>query len=146
MFLDPPVSKVTKVYRQRVLSEFLKDDAHQVEVIQQLQRLDDQLASYQLPTRSSSLLDKLPFLSKFISSSGDVSSPELPQVRGLYLWGSVGSGKTMMMDLFFENCCVDIRFKRRVHFHSFMLDFHNRKDKFYIFLTIAFECYCCCCF
>ncbi|AYD02808.1 cell division protein ZapE [Neorhizobium sp. NCHU2750] len=46
------------------------------------------------------------------------------KIRGLYVYGSVGRGKTMLMDMFFKK--APTRKKRRAHFHEFMADVHNR--------------------
>lgn len=50
-------------------------------------------------------------------------------IRGTYLWGGVGVGKTMLMDLFVEAAPREFHVARR-HFHDFMLDVHARLRDF----------------
>ena len=51
-------------------------------------------------------------------------SANLP--KGLYMYGDVGSGKTMLMDLFYDTLPSKIKSKTRIHFHNFMQDVHKR--------------------
>src|SRR5690242_10546404 len=48
-------------------------------------------------------------------------------VRGLYLWGGVGIGKTLMMDCFYD--CIPFKKKLRMHFHQFMQFIHEELKK-----------------
>jgi protein AFG1 len=62
------------------------------------------------------------FYNIFASKKPEVNTryPNLP--KGLYLYGSVGCGKTFLMDLFYETC--SIKAKKRIHFHEFMQEIH----------------------
>lgn len=106
----------------------IEDDSYQTAVIDKLLILDEQLKNYN-PSVLNGIFKNNFILSRFkyFQSFSKTNNEQLPNFRGLYLHGSVGCGKTMLMDLFFDNCCVNSQFKRRIHFHSFMIDIHNRK-------------------
>jgi cell division protein ZapE len=81
-------------------------DPAQIGALERLQKLADELAAFRVARRSA--LKRL------------FAAPEVP--RGVYLWGGVGRGKSLLMDGFYAT--VAIRRKTRVHFHAFMRDVH----------------------
>jgi cell division protein ZapE len=89
-----------------------RDDA-QLAVVDKLAQLEKRLAEHRLARKSSSL----GWLFGSRARDNEV-------IKGLYIYGEVGRGKTMLMDLFFEASPV-LR-KRRVHFHEFMAEVHER--------------------
>lgn len=105
---DSPVA----VYKANVASGQLRYDEYQLSIVERLEQLHKTLENYSPP--SESLLSQL----------GIVKKKELKGPKGLYLYGRVGCGKTMLMDMFHEHCKV--KKKKRVHFHKFMLDVHKR--------------------
>jgi cell division protein ZapE len=102
------MSHVLERYRALVAARELRTDPEQEAAAARLDRLAGELEA--VPKKGSILWRALGRM------------PEPP--RGIYLWGGVGRGKSMLMDLFFD--AVEIRRKRRVHFHEFMLDVHMR--------------------
>jgi len=71
------------------------------------------------------------FLSLFGGGNTQKYSTEIPSKlpKGLYMFGDVGSGKTMLMDLFYETLPHNIQAKTRIHFHSFMQEVHKDLHK-----------------
>ena len=110
-----PTASVLDRYDAMVASGSLDRDPAQEAVAQRLGELCDGLAERPEPGRSSGSV-----LKRFLKRSD--SRPV--KVKGLYLWGEVGRGKTMLMDLFFEVAPVER--KRRAHFTKFMADVHSR--------------------
>jgi cell division protein ZapE len=99
-------------YAALVAAGEIERDAAQEEVVGKLAELASRLARYRLARKSSSL-------GWLFGRGNHVRAP-----RGLYIYGDVGRGKTMLMDLFWEASGVEA--KRRTHFHEFMLDVHSR--------------------
>ena len=95
-------------YAALVAAHELRPDPDQLHAAERLHRLADELAA--APEKGSVLWRMLR------------KAPVPP--RGIYMWGGVGRGKSMLMDLFFD--CVKLHRKRRVHFHEFMIEVHDR--------------------
>jgi cell division protein ZapE len=104
-------------YAARVAAGEIERDAAQERVLDQLAQLERRLREHRLARKSSSLGWLF----------GARERREEP-IRGLYVFGEVGRGKTMLMDLFCGASAV-LR-KRRAHFHEFMGDVHERVREF----------------
>src|SRR5215469_7090708 len=97
-------------YRRLLAEGKVAADSAQALAVEKLQILSNRLAAYTPPAKTD-------FFSFFTRRRGEIPN-------GLYIFGAVGRGKTMLMDLFYQT--VAIRRKRRAHFHEFMADVHAR--------------------
>ena len=100
-------------YASLVATGEVEQDAAQVQVLDLLAGLEARLREHRLARKSSSL--------GWLFGARERREESL---RGLYIYGDVGRGKTMLMDLFFAASAV--KRKRRAHFHEFMGDVHDR--------------------
>ena len=98
---------VAGAYQQLVRAGELKPDPAQARAVAALERL-------------AASIQEVGIFARLFGPKGEGPA-------GVYLWGGVGRGKSMLMDLAFEQ--IDIRPKRRVHFHEFMLETHERLRK-----------------
>ncbi|SHI15729.1 cell division protein ZapE [Bradyrhizobium erythrophlei] len=109
--LSPPPASFRAHYQALVASGAIEPDAAQAEAAEAFADLERRLSSYK-PVRKQGLLGRL------------FADKDEPPPRGLYIHGEVGRGKTMLMDLFFQQSPVV--HKRRAHFHEFMAEVHER--------------------
>lgn len=103
-------SSIANRYAANVAAGRIERDDAQLAIAEKMMWLEERISEYL--SRKSSALDWL------------FASREQPPIKGLYIYGEVGRGKTMLMDLFFDTSPVER--KRRAHFHEFMLDVHER--------------------
>ena len=106
-----PQSMQTR-YQRLVDGGTIERDPAQIALIEKFSDLTEALKQYELASKKSSL-------GWLFAKSAPKTAP-----KGIYIWGGVGRGKTMLMDLFFEES--PIRQKKRFHFHAFMADVHER--------------------
>jgi len=97
-----------KRYQELVVRHHIHSDAAQIQVLGHLQHLLDNIST-QTEQRKQIVFNPL------------VSSAEA--TKSLYIFGDVGRGKTMLMDVFYDACPIEL--KRRVHFHAFMQEVHD---------------------
>jgi cell division protein ZapE len=100
-------------YKRALQQPDMVHDAAQEQAVLKLAALNDELSEYQ---RSALLhaFGKYSPLKRFRAKPA----------QGLYIWGSVGRGKTWLMNLFYDE--LTITEKKRMHFHHFMLDIHRQ--------------------
>jgi cell division protein ZapE len=109
--LSTPPASLRAHYQNLVSSGAIEPDAAQEEAAEAFADLERRLEGYK-PVRKQGLLSRL------------FADKDEPSPRGLYVHGEVGRGKTMLMDLFFQQSLVV--HKRRAHFHEFMAEVHER--------------------
>jgi cell division protein ZapE len=100
-------------YQALVAAGEIEHDDAQARVLELMSALEGRLAEHRLARKSSAL-------GWLFGARERRQEP----IRGLYIHGEVGRGKTMLMDLFCE--ASPVKRKRRVHFHEFMADVHDR--------------------
>jgi cell division protein ZapE len=89
-----------------------QSDSEQLRVLERLQQLFEELEEYRQYRQGK--------LNRLVTNLGAGRKPP----RGVYIWGGVGRGKSLMMDAFYK--VSRHRRKRRVHFHEFMREVHAR--------------------
>jgi cell division protein ZapE len=99
-------------YASMVAEGRLDADPAQKQIVDRLGQLAERIEAHRLARKGSAL--------GWLFGRKEASEP----LRGLYLWGSVGRGKTMLVDLFHDS--LNVERKRRAHFHAFMADVHAR--------------------
>lgn len=103
---------VASRYASMVAEGRLDADPAQRAIVEKLDQLAERLEAHRLARKGSAL--------GWLFGKKEPAAP----IRGLYLWGSVGRGKTMLVDLFHDS--LHVQRKRRAHFHAFMADVHQR--------------------
>ena len=99
------MKNLTDLYEKMISEGSLQDDPGQRVILEELEKVDYAISR----SKAKSLFFK-----------------KTDNLKGVYIWGGVGCGKSMLMDLFVKNLLVS---NRRVHFHAFMQEIHTSLHK-----------------
>lgn len=102
-------------YQQALANKDLNHDPKQLQVVDRLESLHDQIC-IRVSDDEGTLSSKITGIFKRVIVQNQ-------DIQGLYIWGSVGRGKTYLMDLFYD--CLPQGVKLRMHFHRFMQEVHH---------------------
>jgi len=111
-------------YEALIAAGDLQPDEAQADVVAHLQTLHDAISAACSTAPQSDNPGFLSRLRSTILGSSAEQQAKLPDLRGLYIHGPVGRGKSLVMDLFYDT--APAAKKRRLHFHAFMQDIHAR--------------------
>ena len=102
------MTALLEAYTEKIKSGELRSDAGQAEIVSHLDHLAQKLEAR----------EQRGAIGRFLNTNG---TP-----KGIYIYGDVGRGKTMLMDMFFAD--LQVKAKQRIHFHAFMQDIHRRRQ------------------
>ncbi|PWQ96776.1 cell division protein ZapE [Leucothrix arctica] len=111
------------LYQQAIKNGEILADPHQAALIDALTPVFDAFSASK--TTITETDEKKSFFSRFLSAVGQADVPEAEAlIKGVYIWGGVGRGKTFIVDFFFKHLPTEQ--KQRTHFHSFMKSVHDQ--------------------
>lgn len=114
------VTKPSALFQQALTRHHYQADSAQLQAIAALDRLFMQLQQRQHhPVHP----ERISWLRRWLPGRGQHSVPVVNRLRGVYLWGGVGRGKTWLMEVFYQ--ALPGERKLRQHFHRFMYDLHH---------------------
>ncbi|KAJ1929104.1 ATPase [Tieghemiomyces parasiticus] len=129
---EVPTEGPLAVYQSLITNKKLRDDEFQRSIVGVLQQMYLKLKDYHPATAHHNvIMEKIAKLLPFRQGHyihHHPSPPDDTHPAGLYLYGDVGTGKTMLMDMLYDT--LQVERKKRIHFHAFMQDVHQRMQRY----------------
>lgn len=124
--------KLVDIYQAQIDSKKIELDFNQLEALRYLDNIKYSIELSMIDSESIGNLTRVfQVFQGFLTNMGVLShKPKNQKDNGLYLYSDVGRGKTMLMDMFFNNLNLPSNLKHRVHFHRFIKSIHDELQQF----------------